>query len=166
MSRFRVLCAATLLFCASGTVLADAASHAAKTEKFLELIQANKLTTPIYMQVRDMFVQSFDEARAPASKRPLLESYQARANAALDRAIGWDKLQPGVLKLYTDAFSESEISQLTDFYRSPLGRKVMARMPALTMQSAQLAQRELGRAVPEVNQLLDDMQKELKGKTK
>jgi len=166
MSRFRVICAATLLFCASGQVLADAASHAEKTEKFLDLIQANKLTTPIYMQVQDMFAQRFEESKAPASKRSVLESYQARANAALDRAVGWDKIKPGMVKLYTDTFNEKEISELIDFYRSPLGRKVMEKMPALTMQSAQLTQRSLERAVPEVNKLLEDMQKELGAKAK
>ncbi|MDV7211970.1 DUF2059 domain-containing protein [Azotobacter beijerinckii] len=161
MSRFRVLCAASLLLCASGQVLADAASHAAAAEKFLQVVRADKLTVPVYAQVQQMFARRFAEAKAPQSKQPLLERYQARANTALDKAVGWDKLKPDLVKLYTGTFSESEMKDLLEFYQSPLGQKVLQSMPALTAQSAQITQAALEAAVPEVNKLLEDMQKEL-----
>lgn len=164
MSRFRALCTAALLACASGQALADAASHAADTEKFLLLMRADKLTVPVYAQVQHMFAQRFAEAKAPQSQQSVLESYQARANAALDRAVGWERLKPELVRLYTASFSEQEIGELIEFYESPLGRKVMEKMPALTAQSAQLTQAKLEQAVPEVNKLIEDMQKELGAK--
>ena len=161
MSRFRVFCAASLLFCASGQTLADATSHAAVAEKFLQVVRADKLTVPVYAQVQQMFAQRFAESKAPQSKQPLLERYQARANTALDRAVGWDKLKPDMVRLYTATFSEGEMKELVAFYQSSLGQKVLQSMPALTAQSAQMTQAALEKAVPEVNRLLDDMQKEL-----
>jgi uncharacterized protein len=161
MTRLRVLCAAVALACASGQVLAATASHNAAAEKFLTLANADKLGTPVYMQVQQMFAQRFAQTKAPASKQSVLESYQAKANAALDNAIGWNKLKPKMVDLYTQSFTEQELKDLVKFYESPLGKKVLREMPKVTQQSAQLTQQSLEPAVPVVNKLLEDMTKEL-----
>ena len=161
MTRLRAICTAVALVCASGQVFAAAASHAASAETFLKLAHADKLGTPVYMQVQQMFAQRFEQTKAPAAKKALLETYQAKANTALDQAIGWDKLKPDMVKLYTANFSESELNDLVKFYQSPLGKKVLEKMPQLTQQSAQMTQAKLESAVPVVNKLLEDMTNEL-----
>lgn len=161
MPRLRVLCAAVALACASGQVLAATASHNAAAEKFLTLTNADKLATPVYMQVQQMFAQRFAETKAPPSKKSVLDSYQAKADAALDNAIGWRKLKPQMVNLYTATFTESELKELVKFYESPLGKKVLREMPKVTQQSAQLTQQSLEPTVPVVNRLLEDMTKEL-----
>ncbi|MGB4074720.1 DUF2059 domain-containing protein [Pseudomonas sp.] len=157
MSRFSALCAALILTCGSAQVLADAKSHAADAERFLLLARADKLAVPVYAQVQQMFAQRFAESNAPQSEKAVLETYQAQANAALEQAVGWDKLKPDMVKLYTSTFSEQEMKALISFYESPLGKKVLEKMPTLTAQSAQLTQGKLETAVPKVNQLLADM---------
>ncbi len=161
MTRLRALCTAAFFVCASGQVFADTASHNASAESFLMMAHADKLGTPVYMQVQQMFAQRFEQAKAPDSKKALLESYQAKANAALDQAIGWPKLKPDMIKLYTDNFTESELKDLVKFYQSPLGKKVLEKMPQVTQQSAQLTQAKLESAVPVVNKLLQDMTTEI-----
>ncbi|MBF8731429.1 MULTISPECIES: DUF2059 domain-containing protein [Pseudomonas] len=161
MTRLRVLCAAVVLACASGQVLAATASHNAAAEKFLTLVNADKLGTPVYMQVQQMFAQRFAQTKAPESKKNVLDSYQAKANAALDNAIGWKKIKPKMVDMYTQTFTEQELKDLVKFYESPLGKKVLREMPRVTQQSAQMTQQSLEPAVPVVNKLLDDMTKEL-----
>jgi hypothetical protein len=119
------------------------------------------LVAPVYAQVQQMFAQRFTESGAPESKRAMLESYQAKANATLDRAVGWEQIKPDMIELYTNNFDEQEMQDLLAFYQSPLGRKVLEKMPMLTAQSAQLTQRKLEAAVPQVNKLLADMTAEL-----
>ncbi|PBQ00669.1 hypothetical protein CCL17_16400 [Pseudomonas congelans] len=161
MTRLRAICTAVALVCASGQVFADTASHNASAETFLKLANADRLGAPVYAQVQQMFAQRFAETKAPASKKALLETYQAKANTALDQAIGWNKLKPEMVKLYTANFTESELKDLVAFYQSPLGKKVMTKMPELAQQSAQLTQSKLESAVPVVNKLLADMTAEL-----
>ncbi|WAH60294.1 DUF2059 domain-containing protein [Pseudomonas silvicola] len=161
MTRLRAICTAVALVCASGQVFADTASHNASAESFLMMAHADKLGTPVYMQVQQMFAQRFEQTKAPEAKRAVLETYQAKANAALDQAIGWPKLKPDMIKLYTDTFTEQELKDLVKFYQSPLGKKVLEKMPAVTQQSAQITQQKLESAVPVVNKLLSDMTNEL-----
>jgi uncharacterized protein len=157
MSRLPAFCAALILTCGSAQVLADAKSHAADAERFLLLARADKLAVPVYAQVQQMFAQRFAESNAPQSEKAVLETYQAQANVALEQAVGWDKLKPDMVKLYTSNFNEQEMKDLIRFYESPLGKKVLEKMPTLTAQSAQLTQGKLEAAVPKVNQLLAEM---------
>ncbi len=166
MTRFSAAFAAVLLTCSSAPVLADAASHAADAERFLQLARADKLAVPVYAQVQQMFAQRFAETGASQDKQAVLETYQAKANTELDRAVGWDKLKPDMVKLYTSNFTEQELKELISFYQSPLGKKVMEKMPTLTAQSAQITQSKLEAAVPQVNKLLADMSSELEPKKK
>ena len=164
MSRLTAVSVALILACASAPVLADAKSHAADAERFLLLARADKLAVPVYAQVQGMFAQRFAELKAPDSQKAVLETYQAQANTALDQAVGWDKIKPDMVKLYTSTFNEQELKDLIRFYESPLGKKVMEQMPMLTARSAQLTQGKLETAVPKVNQLLDEMTTKLGGK--
>jgi len=159
--RIPILCCALAFGSASLPVLAENASHRQSAERFLQLANADRLAVPVYAQVQQMFAQRFAEAQATASKQALLERYQAQANAALDRAIGWEKLKPDLVLLYTEHFSESELEQLIEFYQSPLGKKMLGKLPELNLRSAQLTQLKLEAAVPEVNKLLADMTAEL-----
>ncbi|WP_295462124.1 DUF2059 domain-containing protein [uncultured Pseudomonas sp.] len=156
----RTLGAVIMLASASSFALADAKSHAADAERFLKLANADKLTTPVYAQVQQLFAQHFAQAKAPG-KKAVLESYTARANQALDSTIGWDKIKPDMVKLYTDTFTEDELEGLIKFYQSDLGKKMLATLPRLSAQSAELTQAKLEQAVPKVNGILAEMDKEL-----
>ena len=162
MVRLQVLLATVALTLAAAPVVADTASHAAQVEQFLKLARADRMSVPVHAQVQQMFAQRFAQAKAPADKQAVLERYQAKADALLEGAVGWETLKPDMIKLYGQHFSERELKELNAFYNSALGRKVLDTMPELTAQSAQLAQAKLESVVPEVNQLLEEMGKELK----
>lgn len=162
MVRLNVLMATVVLTLAAAPVVADTASHAAQVEQFLKLARADRMSVPVHAQVQQMFAQRFAQAKAPTDKQAVLERYQAKADALLEGAVGWETLKPDMIKLYGRHFSERELKELNAFYQSALGRKVLDTMPELTAQSAQLAQARLESVVPEVNKLLEEMGKELK----
>ncbi|TCD21462.1 DUF2059 domain-containing protein [Pseudomonas sp. IC_126] len=155
------LCGALSLALLSGQATADSASHAAKAERFLELVNADRIAVPVYAQVQQMFAERFAQTQAPESKRALLESYQSKADAALEKAIGWKEVKPELVALYTEVFSEAELTQLNEFYESELGKKMLTQLPQLNTRSAQVTQAKLESAVPQVNKLLAEMTAEL-----
>lgn len=164
MLNVRAFFAALLLTLISTQVMADAASHAAAAKQLLKLVNADQIAGPWYGQVNQMFAQRFAESQAPASKKAVLESYQAKAKATLDKAVGWNKIEPEMVSLYTKGFSEAELNELIAFYKSPLGQKVLKQMPALFAESMKMTQAKLEPVVPQVNQLLEQMTKELTAK--
>ncbi len=155
------LCGALSMALLTGHASADSAGHAAQAERFLELVNADRIAVPVYAQVQQMFAERFAQTQAPESKRALLESYQSKADAALDKAIGWEEVKPDLVALYTEAFSEQELDRLNEFYESELGKKMLSQLPQLNARSAQVTQAKLESAVPQVNKLLADMTAEL-----
>ncbi|MCQ4320054.1 DUF2059 domain-containing protein [Stutzerimonas stutzeri] len=155
------LCSVLSMALLSGQANADSAGNKAQAERFLELVNADRLAVPVYAQVQQMFAERFEQTQAPASKRALLERYQSKADAALDKAIGWEQVKPDLIKLYTETFTEQELSQLNDFYDSALGKKMLTKLPELNARSAQVTQAKLQSAVPQVNKLLAEMTAEL-----
>lgn len=144
----------------------SAFGNSAAAERLLALTHARNLAVPVYAQVQQMFAQRFNERQKPANKASVavLERYQAKANALLDQAIGWERLQPSLVALYRQAFSDAELQAMVDFYESPVGRKMLRKLPDLNRRSAQLTQSRLENVAPEVTALLDAMEKELDGK--
>ncbi len=155
------LCSVLSMTLLSGQASADSAGHEAQAERFLELVNADRLAVPVYAQVQQMFAQRFEQTRAPENKRALLEQYQSKADAALDQAIGWEKVKPELITLYTETFTEQELTQLNEFYESALGKKMLTKLPELNARSAQVTQAKLESAVPQVNKLLAEMTAEL-----
>jgi len=155
------LCSVLSMTLLAGQASADSASHAAQAERFLELVNADRLSVPVYAQVQHMFAERFEQTQAPESKRALLERYQSKADAALDKAIGWEQVKPDLVALYTDTFSEPELTRLNEFYESELGQKMLKQLPQLNARSAQVTQAKLESAVPQVNKLLAEMTAEL-----
>lgn len=153
--------AAALLLVSSTALWADAASHAAEAERLLKLTQADKMAVPVYAQVQQAFAQRHAEDAGPGASAAVLERYQAQANAALDKVIGWSTLKPELIKLYTEAFTEQELKELLAFYSTALGRKMLSQLPRLNQASAQLTQAQLLKAAPQVNGLLNEMSAEL-----
>lgn len=141
-----------------------AMSYDQKATKFLEIIHADKLATPAYIQVQEMFEQLAGASKLSDSTRlAALERYQAQANAVLDKAVGWDVIKQDVIRLYTTNFTDAELGQMIDFYESPTGQKMLRQLPEVTSQVQLLIrQRVLENAAPQINSIIQAMAKDLK----
>jgi hypothetical protein len=70
------------------------------------------------------------------------------------RQFAWENLKEDYIKIYTDMFTEQEIKELVDFYKTPAGRKFAEKQPELINKSMALG-REKGMAlVPEIEQTI------------
>lgn len=49
--------------------------------------------------------------------------------------MGWDVMGPAFIQIYTDAYSEPELRQLIEFYRTPIGQKVIEQTPFIMEQT-------------------------------
>ncbi|MFO0891794.1 MAG: DUF2059 domain-containing protein [Isosphaeraceae bacterium] len=70
--------------------------------------------------------------------------------------MSWEALKEDVIAMYAEAFTEAELREITAFYRTPTGRKMIEKMPVLMAKGMQLGvsrvqanQAELRRMVEE-----------------
>jgi len=77
-----------------------------------------------------------------------------------DRYMSWEVVRPALVQIYAEAFSESEVRELIAFYRTPIGRKLVERTPALTRGIADVMNRIV---LEHQTELMEIMQKAMMG---
>ena len=78
-------------------------------------------------------------AALPQDKQKL---YATVMNTFMNKYLNWDFLKIDMAKIYASEFSESELKELTTFYQTPLGKKMLEKSPAL-MQKGMLVGQQL-----------------------
>ncbi|MGI4749066.1 MAG: DUF2059 domain-containing protein [Janthinobacterium lividum] len=75
----------------------------------------------------------------------------------LNKYLNWDLLKTDMSRIYASEFTESEIKELTRFYQTPLGKKMIEKSPALMQKGMLIGQQ----AVVAHQAELQDMMKSL-----
>lgn len=121
-----------------------AASHVQAAEQLLAASDAENAMRDGMRRMMDIQAQ---QNPALASMRDVLEEFFARY-------MGWERMKPEMVRVYTSTFSESEIRELTAFYRTDIGRKLAERMPEIMARSTEMSQRIVQEHMPELTQMI------------
>jgi hypothetical protein len=68
--------------------------------------------------------------------------------------MSWAVLEPEYTRLYLEVFDEADARELVAFYESPLGQKMLDRMPVLMEKSTEMTTRRMQAAMPQLMQRL------------
>ena len=126
----------------SNCLPADSASHRQAVEKLLELI---------HMQAKiDASVQTVINLQL--QQEPALREHVELLRAFLEKQIGWTGMREELVTMYQQAFTEEELNAMNSFYGSPVGRKMIQRLPELIQQRDRLAMQRLQEHIGELQQ--------------
>jgi len=70
-------------------------------------------------------VNGIDTSKLPKERVEKLKRGQKRAKELMLKELSWEVIREDMVKLYAEAYSEEELKELTKFYLSPLGQKVI-----------------------------------------
>jgi uncharacterized protein len=104
----------------------NAAAHAAAAR---ELFKALKLQSGISDTANAMIDSEI-------GRNPGLTPYRETMVAWLKKYMTWEAMEPELIKMYTDTFSEAELKQMAVFYGSPAGQKSLEKLPEMMQRTA------------------------------
>lgn len=134
------------LVCAAfaAPAFADAASHRKAALKLCDTIG-----------VARMMEASIDVVlKAQVQANPALAEKQPQMRAFFAKYLSWESLKEDFLKMYTEAFTEKELGELTAFYETPVGKKTLAVMPTLMQKGSELGMSRVQTHIAELQQSL------------
>jgi uncharacterized protein len=100
-------------------------------------------------------------ADAMTKGNPMLVPFRDVIVEWANKYLTWKAMLPEVAKLYKETFTESEIRELIAFYQTPVGQKVLARMPELTQKGFSIGS-TIGQAhSDELRQMIEAKAKQL-----
>ncbi|WP_428243445.1 DUF2059 domain-containing protein [Gynuella sp.] len=157
MSKFWIVC---LLLCSFTAVAADS-SKEAKVVELMDLMNMNALIDNMYAQMEPMLQNVSKELDIKPSEQPLFDQYYKDVVAIMKADFSWEKMQPGMIDLYSRQFSEQEIDDMLAFYKTETGQAVLKKMPQLMQASMQLSQTLMQSAMPKMQARVKQLSNEL-----
>lgn len=76
----------------------------------------------------------------------------------------WAKLEPEMIKLYVEEFTQEEINGMLEFYRTPVGQSTINKLPIVMEKSMKIGQQQMGELAPKIMQASKKLAKELQTK--
>jgi len=116
---------AILSFAAGGTLLAQQrlSSH---DQAVMDLIKLTKVE-------QQMAASTEAVADAMTKGNPVLTPFRDVIVEWASKYLTWNAMLPEIAKLYKETFTESEVRELIAFYQTPVGQKVLAKLPEVTL---------------------------------
>jgi len=92
-----------------------------------------------------------------AAARKKFDEGAEAALAILKEEMSWENLEPEFSRLYASVYTEAELRELAEFYRSPLGQKFIAKMPELQQATMEWMTGFMGRFQQRINEMSAEM---------
>jgi hypothetical protein len=135
-----LVAAGVIIFLQSASPGADSLSHRQAAERFFEVIGAPQMIDRGSKKVADTLI-----ARS-AELRP----YREEIDQFVAKYVSWEAIKTAVLEVYTTEFTESELNELTQFYKTETGKKALLKLPGLLDKCDALGKKQVADHLPEL----------------
>jgi hypothetical protein len=129
----------------------------AKIERLLDAMNADATINQLFDQIKAMTAAQMPPSTTPEQAAKAREM-QSKILDLVKSRISWDKMRPYYIKLYSETFSDEEVSGMLAFYQSPPGRAMLSKMPALLTKLIEMAQTQMADLEPEIRRITREAQ--------
>jgi uncharacterized protein len=126
--------------------LGDAQSHRKAAENLLIVMEVDKSLPKVVEQVVENHMQQTPQL---APQREVLQKF-------LTKYVNWESVKEDTITAYTQEFTEPELKKLTEFYKTPVGKKANEKMPQLAFIAGQIGLKKAQAHQTELRQMLED----------
>src|SRR5215470_15449824 len=134
------------LVCHPLIAVGDEHSHRKAAENLLLVLEVDKSLPQIVAQVVEHQVQQNPQL---APQREVLQRF-------LTTYVNWENVKEETITAYTHEFTEPELKQLTEFYKTPLGKKANEKLPKLAVIAGQSGLKQAQAHQKELQQMLSN----------
>lgn len=131
---------------------ADEKSHRQAAEDLLKTMQIEKQMQTAMNQMLDLQIKT----------QPGLAPYKDVMRKFLNKHISFAALKDELIQIYVDEFTETELKQISAFYKTPAGKKIVEKGPALVSKGIQLGSQRVAKHQDELRQMIEDEAKKQK----
>ena len=149
---------------------ADEASKTAKIKELLELTHSRDTIKQVLdlteKQIRSNIVAQLMNSQPTAEQQKDLDAFEEKVMVVLRKSLSWEQIEPEMVKIYQEAFSETELDGIVSFYQSPAGRAMVTKMPDILTKASAIGQQRVQASLPELQRLMQDFAAQERAKKK
>ena len=138
-------------------------SHHKAAIRLMEAAKAGAMLAQAQGQIDQMIGQQLADigAAVPPGKEQEFQNYELKVKGLVRKNLNWERMRSNMAELYTASYTESEIRDLTDFYRSALGQKFLTNTPQIMNQTMGMMQQEMRNLMPQVQELTVELRNQV-----
>ena len=141
----------TLVGCGgSGGTASVSGTKEAKVEELLTLMKIEQMQK----QAMDNVVQMITNQLKSQPDAAKAEEKQKKVFALIADKTGWQNLKATYIKVYSDTYNDSEIDGILLFYRSPAGKSMVDKQPALMTKMSTIMGDLMKELTPEIQKIM------------
>ncbi|MFC3901422.1 hypothetical protein SAMN05421749_10174 [Acinetobacter marinus] len=140
----------------------------ASVKELLKVTNSEQMMDQMNAQMESVFSQSIQSAQAQQGE-PLnpeqikvVDKYSKKLTTTMSKALKWSDLEPELIKIYQGSFDQADINALIEFYKTPLGKKTIEKMPIIMQQSMTVGQNAMFKIMPELTESMKGFDTELR----
>ena len=130
----------------SGIALGDEQSHRKAAETLLIVMEVDKSLPKVVEQVVENQMQHNPQL---AAQREVFQQF-------FTKYLNWASVKEDTITAYTQEFTEPELKKLTEFYKTPLGKKANEKMPQLALIPGQIGLKKAQANQAELRQMVEE----------
>jgi hypothetical protein len=124
----------------------DQQSHRKAAETLLIVMEVDKNMPKLASQLVETQIQQNPQL---AAQRDVIQQF-------FNKYLTWESVKEGTITVYTQEFTEPELKKLTAFYKTPVGKKAVEKMPKLIFVSGQIGLKKAQENQIELRQMLGE----------
>jgi len=136
---FRLLIPA-LLLCLPVLTQADEASHKAAALKLVSRIESKEAMLAAFSSVIEPMTKQMEQNGVPAAA---IKEVREAVVDWFNKEVNFETIAPKMAELYMQEFSEEELNKVIAFYDTPVGKKLLLKLPTLMQKGAAVGQEQL-----------------------
>jgi len=148
------------LSCLCTTAFADTHQDAAR--ELMKVSGTEQIMAQMQLQIESMFLNISSDSEYNAKQQEIVTRYRAEVSKLLAEKMQWQQIEEKVVDLYVASFSEAELKEMVAFYKTPLGQKMIDKMPTVMLRTAEISRQQMRFVIPEVKELGNTMNEELR----
>ena len=113
-------------------------------------------------QMETMMEQQFVQMGAPEELRPVFNRYTSKMVKVMEEEFGWAKMKNDYIDVYVKTYTEGEIRAISEFYKSPAGKRFIDKMPQLMQESMAISQKRMPTFRKKMQKISEEMANEIK----
>lgn len=137
-----------------------------KLRELVSLMNVDAMIDDIYTQMEVMMQNMSAQLGVQPAEQPTFDEYHNKLMLVIREEMSWAKMEPEMLKIYAANFTDAQIDDLITFYKSPTGRALVEKLPAINRDAMQMGQAMMAGAMPKVQKIVEDLTRDLEASRK
>lgn len=118
--------------------------------ELLALMDMDQIIEATRGQIESMIAAQIDQVAECDAMRPAIKDFSRDMGALVTTQLSADAFMPQIAQIYVDVFTENELEAVLAFYRSPVGEKMLTKMPELMQRSMAISQAQVTALMPRI----------------